>query len=281
MPHVSVHGNQFYYQQTGDGPDVVLLHAVTSNMAVWVFIGIIDTLAQDFRVTAYDLRGHGHSDATPEGYTSANMAADLRGVMQELNVGPAYLVGHSFGAVVALHTAALYPGHVRGVILSDPYFPGLRHLEPDLGQSHVWKDVRQTFQHADIDVGERVDFTKLFRLVADLTSEQLDRIKQAVGPGPARWIAGLPKLADTTCGADVFREAGLTPELMRSVRQPVVALYDEHTAFGSTRRWLEENLLDCTIDVVPGAQHVAPLQNSAEFIRLVQHHLKVMTERDK
>ena len=276
MPHVNVNGVQLHYQQAGEGPDVVLIHAVTSNMAVWVFVGIIEELARDFRVTAYDLRGHGHSDAPPSGYTSADMAADLAGLREALGIGPAYLVGHSFGAVVATHTAALYPDAVRGLVLSDPYFPGLRHLEPDLGQSEVWRDVRETFRHADIDVGERVDFTKLFRLVAGLTPEQLGRIREAVGPGPARWLAGLPRLAETTCGRDVFEEAGLTAEVLRSVRQPVVALYDEHTSFGATRRWLEENLPRPTIEIVPGARHVAPLQNSGEFVRLVRKHLRAM-----
>ena len=48
----------------------VLVHAVTSNLAVWLFSGVADALAADFRVTLYDLRGHGASDRPPAGYTS-------------------------------------------------------------------------------------------------------------------------------------------------------------------------------------------------------------------
>ncbi len=76
MPHVTVRGTRFFFQQAGQGPDVILIHAVTSNLAVWMFINILETLAPDFRVTAYDLRGHGNSDVTPTGYTSAAMAED-------------------------------------------------------------------------------------------------------------------------------------------------------------------------------------------------------------
>ena len=111
----------------------MLLHAVTANMAVWLVFNLVDTLAQDYRVTAYDLRGHGLSEATPTGYTSADMAEDFRGLHDALGLGPAYLVGHSFGAVVAMHVAATYPDRVSGLILSDPYFPGLARLEPNLG----------------------------------------------------------------------------------------------------------------------------------------------------
>ena len=54
MPHVTVNGASLHYQQTGTGPDVVLLHALTGNLSVWLFINLIETLARDFRVTYAD-----------------------------------------------------------------------------------------------------------------------------------------------------------------------------------------------------------------------------------
>src|SRR3954449_1244591 len=107
MPELIANGVRFHYQQSGQGPDVVLLHAVTSNLAVWLFTGLPDALAGEFRVTAYDFRGHGASDVTPAGYTSAAMADDYRRLHAALGLGPALLVGHSFGAVVATHAAVL------------------------------------------------------------------------------------------------------------------------------------------------------------------------------
>ena len=89
MPEVEVNGTRLFYQQSGDGPDVVLVHAVTSNQAVWVFTGLVDALAADFRVTTYDLRGHGASDRPPTGYTSADMAEDFRQLHAALGLGPA------------------------------------------------------------------------------------------------------------------------------------------------------------------------------------------------
>src|SRR3954467_2155391 len=126
MPDVVVNGVRLYYQQFGAGPDVVLVHAVTSNQAVWVFSGLADALAADFRVTLDDLRGHGASERPPTGYTSADMAADFAALHAELGLGPAYLVGHSFGGVVGIHAASLSPDRVAGVVLSDSFFPGLR-----------------------------------------------------------------------------------------------------------------------------------------------------------
>ena len=63
MPDVVANGTRLFYQQSGTGPDVVLVHAVTSNQAVWVFSGLPDAIAAaGFRVTTYDLRGHGASE---------------------------------------------------------------------------------------------------------------------------------------------------------------------------------------------------------------------------
>src|SRR5947208_7001459 len=142
MPEVEVNGTRLYYQQAGGGPDVVLVHAVTSNQAVWLFTGLIDALAADFRVTSYDLRGHGASDRPPTGYTSAVMAEDFRQLHAALGLGPALLVGHSFGGVVATHAALLAPEAVAGVVLSDSFFPGLRHVEPNFGRMTIWADLR-------------------------------------------------------------------------------------------------------------------------------------------
>jgi 3-oxoadipate enol-lactonase len=279
MPHLTLDGTRFYYQQKGEGPDVILVHAVTSNLAVWVFINLLDTLAADFRVTAYDLRGHGHSDVTPTGYTSAEMAGDLRQVQAALDLGPAYLVGHSFGGVIALHTAVLYPDLVAGLVLADSYFPGLQHLEPNLGDASVWQELREVFGRVGVELPDHIDFERLFLATADLSPAQMDLVRKDMGAPSLGWLAQLPRLAATTCGPDVFAVAGLTAERIAAVRQPVVALYDEHTPFPATRRYLEEHLPNCKVDVVPGARHLAPLQNSRAFVRLVHQHLLALAGR--
>jgi pimeloyl-ACP methyl ester carboxylesterase len=276
VPHAHVNGVALHYQQAGAGPDVVLLHAVTANMAVWLVSNLVDTLAQEYRVTAYDLRGHGLSEATPTGYTSADMAEDFRGLHDALGLGPACLIGHSFGGVVAMHVAATYPDRVSGMILSDPYFPGLARLEPNLGNANVWIDLREMFGHAGLDLGESIDFTTLFRTVAGLSPAQLRTIRERMGPASTRWLSQLPRLAGTTCGRDVFAVAGLTEELIGAVRQPVVALYDEHSPFLATCRFLAEHLPSCTVEIVPGAKHMAPVQNGRLFVELVRKHLATL-----
>lgn len=275
MPDVEVNGTRLFYQQTGAGPDVVLIHAVTSNQAVWVFTGLADTIAADgFRVTTYDLRGHGASDHAPTGYTSAAMAEDFCRLHTALDLEPAFVVGHSFGGVVGLHAALVAPQCVAGVILSDSFFPGLRHVEPNYGKPKVWVDLRKSFRKVGIDLGEKVDFTRLFRTAAELTSQQANMLNRIVGPLGRGWLRQPPRLAETTCGDEVLAVAGLTADRIATIQRPVVALYDEFSTFLATSAWLELHLPYCVAEVIPAAKHLAVIENTAAFTDAVRRHLR-------
>ena len=272
MPRINLRDVDTHYQQSGSGPDVVLIHAFTSNLSVWMMTGITEALDQ-YRVTMYDLRGHGASSVPTSNYSSADMVDDLVQLMDHLEIGPAYLVGHSYGGVIGIHAASLYPDRVRGVILSDTYFPGLRHLEPDMGQADVWTDLRDTLRKADVDIGDEVDFGRLFKIVRDFEPDQLEVVKRELGPAGLRWLTQVGQMADTTAGQEMFEEAGLTAERIAAVERPVVALYDEFSPFDATCEFLTSNLRDCETDMVPKAKHLAPVQNPADFVRLIKKHL--------
>jgi pimeloyl-ACP methyl ester carboxylesterase len=276
MPFLDLDGLRIHYQQKGQGEDIVLIHAITGNMAVWLFGSIMDALATEFRVTAYDLRGHGASGVPDSGYTSADMANDLCDIAGALKLGPALLIGHSFGAVVALHAAVLYPDMVRGLILSDAFFPGLAHLEPNLAEAEIWRQLRDALRAAGIAFDAEVDFTSLFRAAAEVTPAQAEHLRDAMGASWMRWLSQLSRLAPTTCGKDMFAPAGLTAERICAVRRPVIALYDEHTSFAATCGFLRANLPEARVEIVPGAKHLAPLESPEAFIGLVQKHARLL-----
>ena len=166
-------------------------------------------------------------------------------------------MGHSFGGTVAVHAAVLFPDMVRGLVLSDCYFPGLRHLEPDLFNAHIWQTLADTLREAGIEIGSTVDFQRLFQAVRGFSAPQWQVIRERMGAVGAGWLSQAGRLAETTAAADAFAEAGLTADVIRSVRQPVAALYDEHSPLLATAAFLRENLPRCQVDTVPGAEHLA------------------------
>jgi pimeloyl-ACP methyl ester carboxylesterase len=268
MPMCHANGLKFHYQQAGSGPDLVLIHGVTGDLSIWYLCKAMQTLSASHRVTAYDLRGHGYSEVPPSGYTSRDHAADLIALLDVIGAPRAKLLGHSFGAVIALHTAVLAPERVESIVLSDPYFPALRYLE-DLSRWGHWQNFRQEAEDAGVllSVQYWYDLGKFFDQVVHLDDERMLRLRQAVGL-PA--LERLLRLGRTTCGDDSKVEAGLTVDLIAKVDQPILALYGEFSPFLATAEYLVEHLPNCRTALVPGAKHRAPEENAEGFVQPVK-----------
>jgi pimeloyl-ACP methyl ester carboxylesterase len=108
----------------GSGRPVVLLHGLASNARIWD--GVASRLAgAGLRVVALDQRGHGSSDQPSSGYDFATVVRDLEAALAALGLERPVLVGHSWGANVALQLAAGRPGAVAGLALVDGALTGV------------------------------------------------------------------------------------------------------------------------------------------------------------
>jgi pimeloyl-ACP methyl ester carboxylesterase len=124
MPYADTNGIRTYYEQD-DGPPaateepLILLHGFTGSLTQWQIARPL--LAAERRVVAYDLRGHGHSDAPDDlaSYTITAYADDLRDLMATLSIPRAHILGSSFGGMVALEFALRYPERIDTLILAD------------------------------------------------------------------------------------------------------------------------------------------------------------------
>ncbi len=118
MSDAHVNGVRIRYRSEGiDGPPLVLLHGRTANHNDWN--GITERLATRFRVYVPDLRGHGASDY-PGNYPLPEMAEDIVGLLDHLDIGKAAVIGHSLGGMVAYLLAANHQERVEVLVLEDP-----------------------------------------------------------------------------------------------------------------------------------------------------------------
>jgi N-formylmaleamate deformylase len=116
---IHTNGIRLRYTRTGgDKPAVVLAHGVTDDGLCWS--PVAEVLAPDYDVIMVDARGHGLSDAPPTGYTPIELAADLAGVIEALDLKSPIVLGHSMGAATTLVLAARYPQLLRAIALEDP-----------------------------------------------------------------------------------------------------------------------------------------------------------------
>ncbi|HEX2374996.1 MAG TPA: alpha/beta hydrolase [Actinomycetota bacterium] len=102
----------------GSGQAVALLHGLASNARIWD--GVAPRLVgAGLRVVALDQRGHGESEQPDDGYDFATLGQDLSSTLAGLCLERPLLVGHSWGASVALQYAADRPGALAGLALVD------------------------------------------------------------------------------------------------------------------------------------------------------------------
>ncbi len=90
-------GGTVHVAERGSGPAVVLLHGVTLQWDVWS--PLLALLGDDHRVLAWDMRGHGESQAGDEGVSLQAVGTDLVTALSHLDVDSAVVVGHSMGGM--------------------------------------------------------------------------------------------------------------------------------------------------------------------------------------
>lgn len=133
---LNVNGVHLHYVERGSGSPLVLLHGNGSMIQDFESSGLIDLAAKNYRVIAFDRPGFGHSDRPRNVvWTPAAQADLISAALQQLGVSTAIVLGHSWGASVAVALALKYPKLVQGLILaSGYYYPTLR---PDVAALSV------------------------------------------------------------------------------------------------------------------------------------------------
>ena len=126
--HRVIHGYRRAYRVAGDPsleagegatddgrPTLLLLHGIGDNSASWV--PVMAGLAEEHRVIAPDLLGHGQSDKPRADYSAAAFANGMRDLLEVLGVDRVTVVGHSLGGGVAAQFSYQYPDRVERLVL--------------------------------------------------------------------------------------------------------------------------------------------------------------------
>jgi pimeloyl-ACP methyl ester carboxylesterase len=250
-------GVRLHYQRIGEGPDLVMVHGLTGNLAVW-HLHMLPVLAERFNVLTYDLRGHGLSDTPPSGYSADAMAEDLLQLLDALEIERPWIAGHSYGADIALYFALLHPTRVREVIAIEAALPALeqsRRHDGWVGWSY-WANALEEAGH-EVPEEKRSDLRYMIRATIDL---------------PKQWgpLKGLPrnpkpllKLLDETSLPEEYRQIGsLTLDRVGTIETPVVLLYADQSAFHDTFDYLSQNLPKVDPVLMPRTEwgHFGPLE---------------------
>ena len=270
-------GLTLHYQQVGDGPDVVMVHGITGNLAVW-HLQLVPALSDRFRVLTYDLRGHGYSGTPPSGYTPDDMADDLLGLLDGLELERPALVGHSYGADITLYFAARHPDRVSQVVAIEPALPALEDLRAHDGWAgwRYWVAALERAGH-QVPPERRTDLRYLIHATIDLPKQW----------GPLQGLPRNPKpllrlLEQTTLPEDYRHVGSLTLDRIAQIETPVVLMCAEHSAFQDTFEYLREHLPDVHPIVLERTEwgHFGPLEQPDAVAAHIAERLSPVRETE-
>ena len=130
MPTALFNGVKLYYEESGSGQPLVLVHGSWTDLRSWDLV--VPSLAERFRVVTYDRRGHSRSER-PAGQGSVHEdVADLAAVIESLGLAPAHVIGNSFGGSIVLRLAAERPELFRSLSVHEPPLLACWRLIPPL-----------------------------------------------------------------------------------------------------------------------------------------------------
>jgi pimeloyl-ACP methyl ester carboxylesterase len=238
----SADGTLIAYEQSGNGPHLVLVHGIAASRARWA--SIRPRFEAHFTVTGMDRRGRGDSGDCPN-YVIDREFEDVAAVVCALDA-PALLFGHSFGAICALE-AAMRTDKVAGLVLYEPAIFGE-------GESRVSPEQIERLE-ALLAAGDRDGAVKAFMVeIVGMPSYQLAALK-SLPAWPGR-IAAAHTLPREVRAEEAYR---LDANRVGKLSIPVLLLLggDSPPIFVRTIAELEKILPNSRTVVMPGQQHIA------------------------
>jgi pimeloyl-ACP methyl ester carboxylesterase len=250
---VSVAGREIAYQRVGDGPPLVLVHGGAEDHRSWRFQ--LDDLAEVATVVAWDEPGRGRSADPRDDIDLAGYAHALAAVIE--TVGPAHVLGFSWGGTVVLELWRQRPDLVASLVLADTY-AGWRGSLPS---EEV--EARVAAVTAALDAPPGQFDPSVPGLFAGTPSPEvvflLAEMAADFRPGPLRRSLRLMAAADLS-------------DVLPTIDVPTLLLWGDQDARSplSVARTFEARIPGARLQVIAGAGHAAHLEQPAAFTAAVR-----------
>jgi pimeloyl-ACP methyl ester carboxylesterase len=266
MPRADLNGIAHYYEVSGRGPALVLAHGFACGLRMWD--PQVKALARSWRVITYDVRGHGLTDAPDDAasYSQPISIADLRALLEHLELRQAVVGGLSMGGNVALNFALAHPEMTSALIVADTG-AGSDETAEWVATVHAFaaalaRDGLEAFADAALS-------NPLFARYAAQSPEAERFIRSCLMTHRARGLAYTAR--------EVLAKRptiySLAPRL-RELSVPTLLIVGEHDEpCVKVHRFMAETIPAARHVVIPGAGHLTNLEAPAAFNRAVSTFL--------
>ena len=266
MPTVKVNDIEMYYEEQGVGDPLIMIPGLSGTGAGWG--AQIPLFAKEFRTITVDHRGAGRSSAPETGYTIAQHASDMAGLLRALKAAPAHIFGASTGGAIGQVMALEHPETVRSLVLvgtwgrTDVYFRRLFETR---------KRVLQQLGHAAaVELAMLMLYSPAYLRAHWDEVQQLER--QAKANPPDVRIAA--KRIDMIIAHDAL-------DRLKSIRQPTCIVVGDGDMVTPPyfSEELQRHIPQAELHVIPGTGHFAYLEKPDLFFKPVREFIRKTSGR--
>lgn len=253
---ITVNGVRLHYVERGRGEALVLVHGNGTMIQDFLSSGIVDDLSRSFRVIIFDRPGYGYSDRPRGVWTPRAHATLYQKALQQLGVTQAVVLGHSWGALVAVALALQAPQLVRSLVLASGYYYPTLRADVVLASPSAIPIIGDLLRHTVSPVIGRALLPAMIKgmFAPAAIPERFDR------EFPTDMM--LRPLQLRASAEDAAMMTPVTVELQRHYREldlPVVIIAgggDQIADVGRQSQRLHDELPSSTLTVVPGMGHM-------------------------
>src|SRR5688572_26087687 len=249
-----------------DAPAIIFIHGFPLNKSMWDIQ--VESLKENYRVIAYDIRGHGNSDPGIDEFFIELFVNDLLHLMKKLGIEKSILCGLSLGGYIALNAALKYPDRFDALILNDTQCIA---DTPEIKENRCQAIIRIMKDRVEQYANEIVK--NLFALESFTKKENvIDTVKEMIINTPKQSLCNtLHALAERKETCSRLKEINI-PTLI------LVGNEDKITPIAVAQK-MHEKLLTSKLEIIPQAGHLSNLENPIAFNNHLVKFLEVVGKK--
>ena len=265
---VFINGDSLHYIDIGKGDPVIFVHGGLGDYRG--FSAQRDTFSKNHRVIVYSRR-YNFPDIQPIkdslNYTIEPHVKDLIEFIKVLNLAPVHLVGHSYGAFVALQTTIEHPELVRSLTLGEPPYPSLLQDLP--GADTIWEDFVRKIHNPSAEAFKTANNEKAVEIY--INGVMGDSLFFSKIPPEHRegMMVNMPEVRAIALTKEPYPAVSCNE--LQKIKVPVLLVGGDKsiTLFTATTKELDRCLENNELAILPNASHGLQNQNPSEFNKIV------------
>jgi 3-oxoadipate enol-lactonase len=258
---VRTNGQELFYEVHGEGPALVLLMGIGYDSSLWT-LQQVPVLCTRFRVVILDNRDAGRSSRADHPYTIADMADDVAGLLDALDIQRTHLLGLSMGSMIGMEFALRHADRLDQLVLAGP---GAAPARSAIDPISIWNWVKSNDPSGEVFGGQQ--FTWLFStaFLRNQPAVQDTIALLASNPNPVE-----PEAYDRQAQAYLHFDA---LDRLGGIKAPTLVIVGEQDLL--TPPWVAcevaRGIPGALLKIVTGdgSSHLVPLERPDEFNQLV------------